>query len=134
MRRACRVHPTGMSLLRRRTSVLISLVLACCLLAGLAGAALVLWREPVVALRITLCTLALAAAVTRSLGERGPTFALLGGMFTILGLGLYALHRFFGVGEHAIAMIAAALASLVAVMLMRALIAAGSADDPYDDA
>lgn len=122
-----------MSTLRRRTSEVLSLGLACCLVASLAAAVIVGLRDPYGSLAVAVVALAIAAGATRVCGEGLATFGFLGAVFVVLALGLYALHVVFAVSGDTILWIGGALASLVLVVLGRALIASGSADNPYDD-
>ena len=122
-----------MPTLRRRTSEVLWLVLVCCLVASLGPAIAVVLADPHGSFRVALVALALAAWVTRALGEGLATFGLLGAVFAVLALGLYALHAVFGVPVNRILWIGGALASLVLVLLGRALIASGAADNPYED-
>jgi hypothetical protein len=92
---------------------------------------LVLVREPIAAAWLTGAAVLLAGATTRALDEDWRVFDILAVVYTLLALGLYALHL-LGLSRHVVLTIAAALAGLVVAMLVRGLIAAGSADYPYD--
>jgi hypothetical protein len=70
--------------------------------------------------------------IAAALDEYGWMFVALAAIYSVLALGLYALWL-VGVSVAAVLAIAGALAVLVIVILARALLAAGSADYPYDD-
>ncbi|HEY5920025.1 MAG TPA: hypothetical protein VIV11_00080 [Kofleriaceae bacterium] len=121
-----------MAPLRRKTSTVLSALLLAAIAGGLAGSAYVVWQEPRAALTIAIVAAVGAAAVCRALDEFGWLFAALAVIVAVLGNGLYALHL-LGVGLVAIYLAAGALVGLIFVILVRALIAAGSADYPYDE-
>jgi hypothetical protein len=122
-----------MALLRRRTSELLSLALVSCLVIGLVGGILVAIRDPYGSLRVVLLALAVAAALSHSLGEGLIGLAVYGPVFAVLALGLYALFVLCHLPLIAVLWIGGVLGVLVLVILARALIAAGSADYPYDE-
>lgn len=122
-----------MALLRRRTSEVLATLLLVCLAASVVGAVLVALRDPTGALRVGVIALFLAAGVTRALDEGLATFGVLGLVFAILALGLYALHVLLGLSGDVVMWIAVAVGLLVLLILGRALVASGSADYPYDD-
>lgn len=103
-----------------------------CLVASLVGAALVAFRDPAGSLRVGAIALVVAVGVTRALDEGLATFGLLGVVFVVLALGLYALHVIVGLTGDVVGWIAIAVVVLVVVILGRSLVAAGSADYPYD--
>jgi hypothetical protein len=119
-------------MLRRRTSNILSLLLCSAVLGGLAGVIYVFWVEPARLLGISLLAFAAAFGLCRALDEYGWLLVALFVIFAVLGCGLYALHL-LGVPFQAIALVASLLVGLVFVILGRALLAAGSADYPYDD-
>jgi hypothetical protein len=102
------------------------------LLPAVVGAGYVAWREPGLLLVITFIAAEAALGVCRLVGEYGWLFVFLALIFAVLGNALYALHL-LGVSFDAIALVAALLVGLVFLILARAMIAAGSADYPYDD-
>jgi hypothetical protein len=119
-------------MLRRRTDSLLWLVLGTALLAGLVGTALAVWRAPGTSAWLSAAATGAAVATCAALDEYGWMFVALAAIYSVLALGLYALWL-VGVSVAAVLAIAGALAVLVIVMLARALLAAGSADYPYDD-
>jgi hypothetical protein len=121
-----------MALLRRRTGNLLALVLGLAVLGGLAGSVYVLWTRAPLAGPIAFAAFIAAVAACYALDEFGWLFVALAVVFTLLAEGLYAL-ALLGVPLHLIGWIAAALAGVIVIYLGRALIAAGSADYPYDD-
>ena len=123
-------HPIYM--LRRRTGELLSLLLLVCLLAGIVGTIYVAWIDPHRALTIAFFACVLALAVCRALDEFGWLLAGLATIFIVLANGLYALFL-LGVSWTVISIVASLLAGLILLILGRALLAAGSADYPYDD-
>jgi hypothetical protein len=118
-------------MLRRRTGTILFLILASALLPSLVGVAFVLCLAPHASMPIVWLSASAAVAICYLLDEYGWLFVALTVIFATLGHGLYAMHL-LGVSFHAIALIAALLVGLVFVMLARAVIAAGSADYPYD--
>lgn len=122
-----------MAALRRQTSAILTTILVACLASGLVGAVRMIWRQPGTSLKVIAAMILLAGAVTHLLGERRATLAILSVVFSDLGLGLCALHLCCGISLDAVLWIAAAIIVLVMLVLVRALIAAGSADDPYRD-
>lgn len=122
-----------MAPLKRRTSELLSLVLVSCLLIGLVGAILVAIRDPYGSLWVACWAAVVAGMLSHSLGEGLVGLALYGPVFVVLALGLYALYVLCGVSFDVILWIAGVLAILILVMLGRSLIAAGSAEYPYDE-
>lgn len=119
-------------MLRRRTGELLSVLLLLAVIAGLVGAAYVVWVAPASALAVAFLATAAACAVCMMLDEAGWLLVGLAAIFATLGNGLYALYL-IGVGFDAIAVLACVLVALVFLILARALIAAGSADYPYDE-
>jgi hypothetical protein len=103
------------------------------MVAALIGALFVVWRDPRGSLVVVCVAMAAAALVTRAFDDGWMTFSILGVVFVVLALGLYALYVVCGLHPNAIAAIGIGLALLVATILFRALIASGSADYPYDD-
>lgn len=122
-----------MAPLRRRTGEILGCLLLACLAASLVGAVLVAFRDPQGALGITVLALLIAVGVTRALGEGVKTFLGIGTVIGVLSLGLYALHLILGLSGDAVLWVAILVGLLVLVILCRSLIAAGSADYPYDD-
>lgn len=122
-----------MAPLRRRTGAILSSLLLACLVGALVGGVLVAFRDPLGCVRVGVIALFLAAGITRALDEGLDTFGILGVAFVILSLGLYALHVIGGLSGDAVMWIAGVVGALVVVILGRALVAAGSADYPYDD-
>jgi hypothetical protein len=121
-----------MPMLRRRTSNLLALVLGLAVLGGLVGTGYVLWTRAPLAGPVSLAAFIAAVAVCYALDEFGWLFVALACVFMLLAEGLYALWL-LGVPLHMIGWIAAGLAGVIVIDLGRALIAAGSADYPYDD-
>ena len=119
-------------MLRRRTGQILSALLLLAVCAGLVGAAYVVWVQPGAALAVAVLGFAAACAVCLMLDELGWLLVALSAIFAALGNGLYALYL-LGAGYDAIATAAAVLVGLVFLILARALIAAGSADYPYDE-
>jgi len=118
-------------MLKRRTSRVLSSLLLSALAAGLIGTVFVGLCEPRIALTIAVSATAGAAGLCRALDEFGWLFVALAAIFSVLGNGLYALHM-LGVSFDTIAIVASLLVGLVFLILGRALLAAGSADYPYD--
>jgi len=90
------------------------------------------WVAPGAALAVAFLGTAAACAVCVMLDEAGGLLVALSAIFATLGNGLYALFL-LGVGGGAVAVVACLLVGLVFLILARALIAAGSADYPYDE-
>jgi hypothetical protein len=126
-------HRRGMPALRRRTTEVLSSLLIVCLVASLVGAVLVVLRDPVGSMRVSAIAVLVAVGVTEMFGEGLATVGFLGVLFTILALGLWALHVIVGVPGAAVMWVAGLVAALVLVILARSLIAAASADNPYED-
>ena len=91
-----------------------------------------MWVEPRAAIAIVFLAIVAACAVCQLLDEFGWLVVALAAIFATLGHGLYALYL-LGAGGGAIATAAAVLVGFVFLILARALIAAGSADYPYDE-
>lgn len=106
-------------------------LLVIALVAGVVGTGYALCVDPGGALRVALGGAVLALLVCRALDEYGWLYAILAGVFAILGNALYVLHL-LGVTEHVIVVAALVLVSAIGLVLMVSLIASGAAD-PYDD-
>ena len=124
--------------MRRSTSLILGWMFLVAMAASLLGAAVVVCRAPEVAAKIFLTSTVASVGLARAMGELrwSDTFktgAILAVCFAAFGMGAYALWAFAGVsGLVAIAVLGAAI-GLVLVMLVRAMIAGGSADYPYDE-
>ena len=129
---AQQLHRSCMAPLRRKTSTILSVLLLTAITGGLVGAAYVVWVEPESAGRVCFLALIGAVLVCKALDEFGWLYVALAVIFAVLGCGLYALHL-LGVPFRAIAIVASLLVGLVFVILGRALLAAGSAEYPYDE-
>jgi len=120
-------------MLRRRTGELIWTVLLAALVAGLVGAVYVIKTAPELLLHLVVPgSLIISIVACAAVDEAGWLFVALTLILFVLGTGLCALHL-LGVSANVIALVAVVLAGLIALLLGRALIAAGSADYPYDD-
>jgi hypothetical protein len=118
--------------LRRRTGTILGFILLACIVGGVVGVVYVAWHEPGRLLGISFAASLLAACFCYALDEFRWLFAALVTIFSTLANGLYAL-LLLGVSWTVMSIIATLLAGLIVLILGRALIAAGSADYPYDD-
>lgn len=124
--------------LRRRTSLILGWIFIIAMLASLVGTAVVVWRAPAVAAKIFSASVLAGVGLARALGELRwsdtlRTGGILGLCFAAFGMGAYALWAFAGVTSTVVIVVLGGAIGLVLVMLVRALIASGSADYPYDE-
>jgi hypothetical protein len=118
--------------LKRRTCTILSTALLLALAGGLIATIAVFWIDAHAGLRVALVASALGVATARAFEPTVGTFAIMTVVYTLLGCGLYALHL-LGLSSGALLALGIGLAALIFLILVRALIAAGSADYPYDD-
>lgn len=119
-------------MLRRRTGEILATIFLALLLASLVGTVYVVWHAPGAAVRIAIIATLLACALCAALDEFGWLAVALSIVFSIFGNALYALHL-LAFEIEVIALAGTLIAALVVVILGRALLASGSADDPYDE-
>jgi hypothetical protein len=117
--------------LRRRTSNLLASLFLACFVAALVGAIYTVWKDAALAAFLATCAFIGGAALATFFGEGALTGAVLGAILTVLALGAAALALAglpfvvtFTSGAFAVA--------LLLLILARSLLAAGSADYPYD--
>ena len=125
-------------MLRRRTSLILGWIFSVLMTASLVGAAVVVWRAPEVAAKIFLASTFAGVGLARAAGvlRWSDTFksgAIIAVCLAAFGMGAYALWAYGGVPSRVVIGLLVAAIGLVLVMLVRALIAGGSADDPYDE-
>jgi hypothetical protein len=120
-----------MAMLRRRTTQLLAIAFSIVFAACLGGATWVIVRDPHLGL-VVVATAIVGAVMLYDILD-GPAFAaIVGAALGIVALGGYALYLAGASARLAVYAIGGVVV-LVVVILLRAMIASGSADDPYDD-
>lgn len=127
-----------MAPLRMRTSRILASAWVTCLFAGLVAGGICLWGRPESRLGAAITWAVLGAGIQMLSGEgvsRASVIfsSLLSLPIVLAGLGAYEVHQRWGVSmEHAFLGVLG-VAVLTLVIFFRILIAAGSADYPYDE-
>jgi hypothetical protein len=112
----------------RRLDLVLELSLLALIALGLAGVLVVLILDPLV-LAVTIPAAMITGLVlARLIGESKAGGLILGGMLSLLGLGLYALYLLLDLSLEWAAGLAGVVLLLFATVLVRALIA--TADEP----
>jgi hypothetical protein len=117
--------------LRRRTSRLVAWLFLALLVASVPGAVYAAWKDPALAAFLTTDAFIGGAALATWLGEGPLTAVALGALLTLLALGACAL-ALAGLPAPLAFACGALAVSLLVLLVTRAVIAAGSADYPYD--
>lgn len=119
--------------LRRRTDRLLSAALLLGLVPALAGAIWTIAHRPADrGLALLLAPLLLLAALPFCDGS-WRLAAIVALLLEIFGLAAACLHHLYGVPTPAAALVIVAALALLGALLLRALVASGSADYPYDE-
>jgi hypothetical protein len=120
-----------MAMLRRRTTQLLAIAFSIVFAACLAGATWVIARDPHLGLVVVAAGIVGVVILYDVLD--GPLFAaIIGAALGVIALGGYALYLAGGSARVAVYAVGGVVA-LVVVIVFRAMIASGSADDPYSD-
>lgn len=109
----------------RRIDLILELSLLALVGFGLAGVLVVLVLDPLALLATIAGAMVVGVVLGRLIGESRAGGLVLGGVMSLLGLGLYALYLLLDLSPRWTAGLAAAVLLLFAVVLVRALIATG---------
>lgn len=112
----------------RRLDLVLELSLLGLIALGLAGVLIVLILDPLVLVITIPAAMITGLALARMIGESKAGGLILGGVLSLLGLGLYALYLLLDLSLEWAAGLAGAVLLLFATVLVRALIA--TADEP----
>ena len=117
--------------LRRSTGRLLFVAYVPFLVYSVAGAGWMMWHN-VAALVMFFVWMAIVGLFGLLMGSLG-TATLFGGLVASHALAAYALHAWLGLPKWAMGLFFLAAAALLATHFVRAMIASGSADYPYDE-
>ncbi|HWO18274.1 MAG TPA: hypothetical protein VNO30_05845 [Kofleriaceae bacterium] len=112
----------------RRLDLVLELSLLLLIALGLAGVLIVLFLEPLALLLTIAAAMLTGLALSYLLGEGTVGGLILGGVMSLLGLGLYALYLLLDLSLEWTAGLAGVVVLLFATVLVRALLATG--EDP----
>jgi hypothetical protein len=112
----------------RRLDLVLELSLLALIALGLAGVLVVLILDPLALVVTIAAAMTLGLALSRLIGEGQAGGLILGGVMSLLGLGLYALYLLLDLSLEWAAGLAGAVVLLFATVLVRALL--GSGEDP----
>jgi hypothetical protein len=112
----------------RRLDLVLELSLLALIALGLAGVLVVLVLDPLALVVAIPAAMLAGLALGRLIGESAAGGLILGGVLTLLGLGLYALYLILDLSLEWAAGLAGVVVLLFATVLVRALIA--TADEP----
>ena len=114
----------------RRLDLVLELSLLLLIALGLAGVLIVLILDPLALLLTTAAAMLAGLALSRLIGEGTLGGLILGGVMSLLGLGLYALYLLLDLSLEWAAGLAGAVVLLFATVLVRALLSTGEAPRP----
>jgi hypothetical protein len=112
----------------RRLDLVLELSLLALIALGLAGVLVVLVLHPLAILVVIPASMLAGQVLARLIGESKASGIILGGVMSLLGLGLYAMYLLLDLSFEWAAGLAGAVLLLFATVLVRAVIS--SADEP----
>lgn len=120
-------------MMRRRTNAIVSLIVFSGFVIGLGGTVALLVRIPSYAYMLAIIFVAATIAMTRFIGEGWRSGLPMGVVVTAFAGGALALHELLGVSARVALIAFGAFVLVLLVGILRLIVAAGSADYPYED-